>query len=88
MLVYFRAEACAERLAELNPYVEISTLTEPLTMASDLAYLQHFQVMMLLMFDTVFGCLCNYADLWNFVGQILLFTLLMFVDFEGQKISL
>ncbi|XP_025078407.1 ubiquitin-like modifier-activating enzyme 6 [Pomacea canaliculata] len=42
-----RAEACAERLAELNPYVEISTLTEPLTMASDLAYLQHFQCVIL-----------------------------------------
>ena len=40
-----RAEACAGKLAELNPYVQISTLTEPLTVSTDPSYLQQFQVL-------------------------------------------
>ncbi|KAL8577432.1 hypothetical protein ACOMHN_048067 [Nucella lapillus] len=42
-----RAEACAGKLAELNPYVKISTRTEALTLTTDLTYLQEFQCIIL-----------------------------------------
>ena len=42
--MYFRAEASAARLAELNPYVSIQTLTGCLDDTTDLSYLQNYQV--------------------------------------------
>ncbi|XP_071498868.1 ubiquitin-like modifier-activating enzyme 6 [Diadema antillarum] len=42
-----RAEACIGRLAELNPYVSIKRSLEPLTIDSDLAFLQQFQCVLL-----------------------------------------
>lgn len=42
-----RAEVSAQRLSELNPYVNISSLVEPLTDSSDLSYLQQFQCVIL-----------------------------------------
>ncbi|BFY97150.1 hypothetical protein BsWGS_00190 [Bradybaena similaris] len=42
-----RAEACSPRLAELNPYVSIMTMTQPLTGSSDLTYLTNYQCVIL-----------------------------------------
>ncbi|XP_041365685.1 ubiquitin-like modifier-activating enzyme 6 isoform X1 [Gigantopelta aegis] len=42
-----RAESSAGRLAELNPYVSIHTLTYPLTEDTDLSYLVQFQCVIL-----------------------------------------
>ncbi|KAK7475147.1 hypothetical protein BaRGS_00033639 [Batillaria attramentaria] len=42
-----RAEACSGRIAELNPYVKVSTLTEPLSPSTDISYLQEFQCVIL-----------------------------------------
>ncbi|KAK7116491.1 ubiquitin-like modifier-activating enzyme 6 [Littorina saxatilis] len=42
-----RAEASASKLAELNPYVKITTLTEPLTAETDLSYMQRYQCVIL-----------------------------------------
>ena len=40
-----RAEACCERLAELNPYVPVKTLTTPLDETTDLSFLNDYQVL-------------------------------------------
>ncbi|XP_064609077.1 ubiquitin-like modifier-activating enzyme 6 [Liolophura sinensis] len=42
-----RAEACAERLSELNPYVRLKTLPTVLEETSDLSYLRNFQCVIL-----------------------------------------
>ncbi|KAH9520216.1 Ubiquitin-like modifier-activating enzyme 6 [Bulinus truncatus] len=42
-----RAEACCHHLSELNPYVTVEVLTEPLTDSTDLTYLQTFQCVIL-----------------------------------------
>ncbi|XP_076443646.1 ubiquitin-like modifier-activating enzyme 6 [Babylonia areolata] len=42
-----RAEACAGRLAELNPYVKIATMTEPLNLSTDLTYMKQFDCVIL-----------------------------------------
>ena len=43
-LPVLRAEACLQRLAELNPYVSVTTSTAPLDPTSDLSVLSHYQV--------------------------------------------
>lgn len=40
-----RAAACSERLAELNPYVPVKTLTTPLDETTDLNFLNEYQVL-------------------------------------------
>ncbi|CAG5125849.1 unnamed protein product [Candidula unifasciata] len=42
-----RAEACSPHLAELNPYVSIMTMTQPLTTSCDLTYLRNYQCVVL-----------------------------------------
>ena len=41
--VFFRAEASAARLAELNPYVNIQTSTSSIS-KGDFGFLKHYQV--------------------------------------------
>ncbi|XP_043916928.1 ubiquitin-like modifier-activating enzyme 6 [Protopterus annectens] len=42
-----RAEACQHRIAELNPYVEVYSMTTPLDAATDLSFLQQYQCVIL-----------------------------------------
>ena len=44
LLLFFRAEASCQRIAELNPYVTVKTLAQELNDDTDLAYLAEFQV--------------------------------------------
>ena len=41
---FCRAEACRDKLAELNPYVTVAVCTDELTAATDLQFLDNYQV--------------------------------------------
>jgi len=45
--VIVRALACAGRVAELNPYVAVTVLTDELNSSANLSYLTQFQVRVL-----------------------------------------
>ena len=57
-----RAEAGASRLAELNPYVTVNTLTTGVSHDTDLSYLLNYQVSFstYIMFNT-----CSYGHIWD-----------------------
>ena len=58
MLSVTRAEACYERLAELNPYVPVKTLTTTLDESTDLNFLKDYQVITLKLLECkhYYGC--------------------------------
>ncbi len=55
LCVYCRAEASCARLAELNPYVSVKTLTSPLDETTDLSVLKEYQVIVLQSRQTFFS---------------------------------
>ena len=43
-MMFYRAEACRDKLAELNPYVSVQVRTESLTTESSFDFLADYQV--------------------------------------------
>ena len=48
---FFRSVASRDRLAELNPYVSVDTLSTKLDENTDLSYLKQYQVSTCLIFN-------------------------------------
>lgn len=42
--IYFRAEAVLQNIAELNPYVHVTSSSVPLNETTDLSFLEKYQV--------------------------------------------